>query len=248
MLCRWIKLVCAVVGILLLGVPALAADPAGPIKVEDYAKTPIKLACVGDSITAGVGTKGNNSYPAQLGRMLGTKWQVSNFGSSARTLLNAGDFPYQTKGAFKKALAFQPDVVVIMLGTNDSKPQNWTHKDQFAADLKDMVGQFQKSEGKPRVFINTPPLVPGKGNYGINEAAIQEQLPLIAAVAKELGAGVIDVHAATQGKDEMFPDRVHPNNQGAAVIARTVYATLTGKECTESVILVPAESPAKKKK
>jgi lysophospholipase L1-like esterase len=234
------------VAVVMLGVAmaALAAEPAGPIKAENY-KGPIKLACVGDSITAGSGTTGKNSYPAQLRRMLGRKWEVSNFGSSGRTLLNSGDVPYQTKGKFKEALASKPDVVVIMLGTNDSKPQNWKHKDQFAADLKDMVGRFQKLESKPRVFINTPPTVVGDGKFGINEAAVEEQLPIIEKVAGEMGATVIDVHAATVGKDALFPDHVHPNNAGAEVLAKTVYTALTGKVFTESVIQKP-ETTTKK--
>jgi lysophospholipase L1-like esterase len=232
-------MICAIAFLLVLGirVAAWAADTSRPVDVASYQHLPIKLACVGDSITEGVGATTGNSYPSQLERMLGNQWRVGNFGSSGRTLLNAGDFPYQTRGLLKQAIRFAPDVVVIMLGTNDTKPQNWTNKDQFKADLKDLAGKFQKLKSNPRVFINTPPFVPGAGNYGINEAAVKEQLPMIEEVAKEMGITVIDVHGATDGKDTMFPDRVHPNNQGAELIARTVYTALTGKTMTESVIV-----------
>src|SRR4051794_25029443 len=91
-----------------------------------------KLACVGDSITfgAGIQDRDHDSYPAQLGRMLGEAWDVRNFGVSGATMLKKGDKPYDKQKAYRDALAFKPDVVVIMLGTNDSKPQNWDkHKD-----------------------------------------------------------------------------------------------------------------------
>ena len=85
---------------------------------------PIKVACVGDSITLGAGL-GDNTYPEQLQRMLGGNYAVRNFGVSGATLLTNGDKPYVQQDLYHQSLSFQPDVVVIMLGTNDSKPQNW---------------------------------------------------------------------------------------------------------------------------
>ena len=193
--------------------------------------TKTKVACIGDSITAGAGAgHAFFSYPAQLQRMLGDRWEVRNFGVSGATLLNAGDKPYQKEAAMQNALDFKPDVVVIMLGTNDSKPQNWKFKDQFAADYKDLIAKFKNLESKPRIFICHPPLVPGAGNFGINEPVVQQEMPLIENVAKEENAGLIDVHGAFLGQDALFPDRVHPNREGAGVIAKTVYNALTGKK------------------
>lgn len=89
--------------------------------------TPIKVACVGDSITFGAGIKNRekDSYPAQLQAMLGSGFKVGNFGISARTLLKKGDRPYWKEQIYRDALAFQPDYVIIKLGTNDIKPKNW---------------------------------------------------------------------------------------------------------------------------
>lgn len=206
----------------------LAFSPGAPLRA---AGKPTRLACVGDSITAGVGTPnaGQDSYPSQLQRMLGTGWVVGNFGDSGSTLLKNGDKPYQMQGAFRRALEFKPDVVVIMLGTNDTKPQNWSKKDQFAADYKDLIAQFRALESKPRIFVCLPANVPGKGNFGINEPALLEQIPMIEAVAMQEKAAVIDVHGATKDHDELMPDRVHPNLEGATLLARTVFQGLTGK-------------------
>src|SRR4051812_11154381 len=89
----------------------------------------IKVACVGDSITAGAGVQdpGHNAYPVVLQRLLGDKYEVKNFGVSGTTLLKKGDSPYWNQKAFKAATAFAPDIVIIKLGTNDTKAQNWKH-------------------------------------------------------------------------------------------------------------------------
>ena len=206
----------------------VAADPNAPIQVGDYQGV-IRLACVGDSITAGVGA-GGNSYPKQLAVLLGDKWKVGNFGNSGSTLLNQGDKPYQKQRTFNAALEFQPQVVVIMLGTNDTKPQNWKFKNRFAADYHDLVGKFARLPTKPRIFICYPVPVPGKGNFGINEQGIKEQRPLITRVAKEARVGVIDMYAALKEHPETLPDRVHPNAKGAGLMARVAWGVLTGKK------------------
>src|SRR5947208_169754 len=97
----------------------------------------VKVACVGDSITAGAGVKdAKNKYPAQLGELLGTGYDVKNFGNSGSTMLDDGDKPYKKQKSFTDAVAFAADIVVIKLGTNDSKPQNWAKKDGFAPSTK----------------------------------------------------------------------------------------------------------------
>ena len=228
-LCR--SVVFAAFNVLILN-PLAGASRAGdaPVALQDH-QGAIRVACVGDSITAGVGTANAAflSYPQQLQRLLGGPWQVSNFGVSGTTLLNAGDRPYQKTEAFQKALKFEPDVVVIMLGTNDTKPQNWSLKGQFVADYQDLLSKFSQLPSKPRIFICHPVPVPGAGNFGINEAGVQEEIPLLDALAEQDQLGVIDMHGALAGKDVLIPDRVHPNTEGAAIMAKTVYKALTGK-------------------
>ena len=212
------------------GVSLHAADPNDPIRVSDYT-APVKVACVGDSITEGTGVldRKAQAYPAQLQRMLGDKWLVGNFGKSARTLLNAGDFPYQTTGPLKEALEFKPDVVIIMLGTNDSKPQNWKFKDNFVGDYKDLIGKFRALESKPRIFICRLVPVVGEERFSIRKQVVEEELPLIEKIAKEEQTGVIDMHAALEGHPELLRDGVHPNAAGATLMAKAAYRSLTGK-------------------
>src|SRR5689334_724667 len=103
-----------------LSMNALAAGPMDPVKPADY-KAPVNVACIGDSITQGSGAAKGQSYPSQLQAMLGDQWKVGNFGVSGRTLLKKGDYPYWKENAYQDALKSAPDVVIIMLGTNDTK-------------------------------------------------------------------------------------------------------------------------------
>jgi acyl-CoA thioesterase I len=220
----------------LLAPRVLAADPLPPIDPADF-KQPVRIACVGDSITQGSGAANGRSWPSQLQEMLGDSWKVGNFGVSGRTLLKKGDSPYWVEKAYQDALAFKPDVVIIMLGTNDTKPHNWRHKDEFVADYTELVNSFLALESKPRVYVCRPCPVPEPGNFGINEAGVREQIPLVDALAAKHKLGVIDMHAALEGKPAMLPDRVHPNSDGAGEMAKAAFTVLTGE---------PAPAPAAK--
>ena len=194
-----------------------------------HAAEPIKVACVGDSITQGSGAKPGQSYPSQLQALLGEGYQVGNFGVSGRTLLKQGDFPYWKENKYKAALAMEPAIVIIMLGTNDTKPQNWKFEAEFDADYRELVKSFQSLKSRPKVFVCRPVPVPGKGNYGINEENIQKEIPRVDALAKELGCGVIDMHAALAKFPELLPDRVHPNTAGAGEMAKAAAKAIAGK-------------------
>lgn len=189
------------------------------------AAEPIRVACVGDSITfgAGVEDREKNCYPKVLGDLLGEGYDVRNFGVSGATLLKEGDKPYWKEGKFKEATDFNPNIVIIKLGTNDTKPQNWAHKDQFEADTKALVEHFRGLPAKPEIYLCHPvPAYPG--NWGINDATIKKEVvPLVDAAAKETKSKVIDLYKALSRKPGMFPDKVHPNAAGAKVIAETVF-------------------------
>ena len=205
-----------------------AQDKSLPINPAEYA-APIKVSCVGDSITQGVGADEGKSWPDQLGKMLGGKWNANNFGVSGTTLTKSGDNPYQKQDAFARAKALNPDVVIIMLGTNDTKPQNWKNfLTDFETNLIDMVKQFAALPGKPRMFLCYPPYIAKGGNWGINESNTVTEISVISKVAAAMKVGVIDVHGNLKGNDEMIPDNVHPNGAGARVIAATVFKASLG--------------------
>ena len=210
----------------LTGLIALASLVGAPA-------SPVRLACVGDSITWGYGisNRTHNCYPAQLAVMLGTNWEVRNFGVNATTLLHQGDLPYIKQPAYARALAFKPDVVVIDFGANDSKhpddgsldatraPNNWQYKTNFVHDYAEMIAAFRRASPEAKVFICLPtPDYPGR--WGINDKTIRvEMVPMIRRVAKESDVTVIDLYTALSGRKELFPDTVHPNATGARLLA-----------------------------
>jgi Lysophospholipase L1 and related esterases len=192
----------------------------------------IKVACVGNSITQGVGVKDQkkDSYPAVLGRLLGDGYEVHNFGFSGRTLLNKGDRPYMKEKMYQDALDFMPDIVTIKLGTNDSKPQNWKYKDEFKKDLTTMVKAFKALPSKPKIYLCLP--VPAYAvQWGINDSIItHDVIPYIKSVAKKMKVKVIDLHTPLSGFPQYFPDHVHPNEAGAMRIAEVLYGVLRNEK------------------
>lgn len=212
----------------LLTMNALAADPMPPTLPADCMAR-VRVACVGDSITQGSGLAKGQSYPSQLQVMLGDGWTVANFGLSGRTLLKKGDYPYWNEKIYQDALQSAPDVVIIMLGTNDTKPQNWKFEAEFVADYTELVKSFQALACKPKIYLCRPCPVLESGNFGITGKYVKEEILRIDQLAKDMGLGVIDMHQALAGKPEMLPDRVHPNAEGAGEMAKAAFQALTGK-------------------
>lgn len=192
-----------------------------------FASEKIKIACVGDSITFGAGIKSpENRYPQQLGAMLGDKYQVENFGVSGTTLLNKGDKPYTKQKAYKDALALNANIVIIKLGTNDSKMQNWAHIANFETDLNALIDSFAKQDSKTIIYLCTPcpAFLTGKK---INKDRVKKIIPTIEKVAKERSIKIIDLNDKLADKAELFPDKIHPNDKGAKLMAEIIKAEIT---------------------
>lgn len=184
----------------------------------------IKVACIGNSITDGFGIDMRTAYgyPAQLQQLLGKDYWVKNFGVSSRTMLNKGDYPYMNEMAWKDALAFKPDIVIIKLGTNDSKPENWQYGAEFKQDLQQMITTLRKNNN-PKIFLCTP--IPAfKPTWNISDSVIVNIIiPIQQDVAKKNKLQVIDLHTlfANDG-DKMVDDGIHPDNKGARKMAEII--------------------------
>jgi acyl-CoA thioesterase I len=188
-----------------------------------FSQNRLKVACVGNSITQGPGREDPGSYPLQMQKILGENFEVKNFGVSGRTLLKKGDYPFWNEPQFQEVLAFSPDILVIKLGTNDSKPQNWQHKADFKQDYMDLIAAIKSNMPKKgKVFICIPVPV-FQDNYDINGDVMANEIrPLLLEIAKATKSQVIDLNAPLSDKPELLPDGIHPNEAGLAIIAAEV--------------------------
>ena len=200
-----------------------------------------QVTCVGDSITYGAGSSdpATKAYPVQLGTLLGAGYTVENDGHSGATLLHNGDLPYNGTAEYTQstatALARGGDVV-IMLGTNDTKPQNWANKANFESDCEAMVDHYMAvadaGSPPPRVWINLPSPDwpagdPPTNQYGIDGQILKnETIPLLQQCALAKGVSTIDVYSALLNFQADFSDGVHPNDDGAGRIAQAVHDAL----------------------
>lgn len=196
----------------------------------------LRIACVGDSLTYGhlVEYRERNSYPAQLQQLLGDGYLVENFGVNGHTVQRSGDYPYWDHAFFTESADFAPDIVLLMLGTNDAKDLNWQGVDAFASDYRALVTYFRELPENPQVYLMTPPSVYAPEDPRVSDfAKAQERLMQVAEAIRNLSLEealpLIDVFAATAERPELFlEDGVHTNAEGAKIIAETACTSLIG--------------------
>ena len=190
----------------------------------------IRVACVGNSITDGMGIDmaSKFGYPAQLGVRLGEGYAVKNFGVSGRTMSEHGDLHYQKEQAWKDCLAWQPNIVVIKLGTNDSKTANWNYaKDDYIQSLNQMVDSLNALPSKPRIIVASP--IPAfRDIWTITDSVITNGIiPLLEKYTEKKNLEYLDLHSQFKNIEKvMQPDGIHPTDKGAAQIASLVAAAI----------------------
>lgn len=193
----------------------------------------IKVACVGNSVTYGylLHNRERDCYPAQLGRMLGERYEIGNFGKSGATLLNKGHRPYMQQAEFKEALRFAGDWVVIHLGLNDTDPRDWPNfRDYFIPDYLALIDSFRMVNPHCKIWIcRMTPIAHRHHRFKSGTRDWYEQIQhAITKVAEVAGVGLIDLQEDLYCRPDLFPDALHPNPEGAGILAKTVYAAITG--------------------
>lgn len=182
----------------------------------------IRVACVGDSITQGT------EYPADLSMLLGANYTVGNFGVGGTTVSLESQSPYMNTSAFQNATKFQPNIVIIMLGTNDAHPADEQYNGSFVGDYVRLITVFQALASKPKIWIVLPPPVftNGTGTTPSSEYFASTVIPSIKQAANETNLPVINVYSALANYSEYFPDGVHPNSAGSLIIANVIYEAI----------------------
>ena len=190
------------------------------------------VICIGDSITYGQGvmsSRDTDSYPAQLAVLLGDDYRVINYGLPNRTLQSTGNMPYTQETFFQESLSKNPDIVILMLGSNDSKPDFWDAK-RYEQEYTAFLQQYQNMASKPTVYIMVPPAIflenPDSGDC--SDAIVRDEVSeILTGISKTSGAALIDLYALTQSQPQWFADGLHPNQQGNAAIAQAIAEAVT---------------------
>ncbi len=199
----------------------------------------IKIACVGNSITYGMGiaNREKNSYPAQLQNMLGSGYEVMNFGHSGATVLKNTVNPYWKTKAYADALKSEPNIVLVKLGTNDSKGQNRNRYDEFENTYKELINSFRQLSTKPRIILVAPVAAFSTDTTYISDPVLVNRIiPMIQHVAYREKLEIINLHPLFVDKESMFPDKIHPASIGASIIATRLYEAITQNRTENSDI------------
>ena len=200
-------------------------------KIKDDA---VHLAFVGDSVTFGNGVwvtekSKEHTYPAYIERMMGDGYQALNYGVSGKTLMKEGDEPYTAHYMYDESVNANADTYVIMLGSNDSKPQNWNTGD-FHSELRAFVQTYIDLESHPKVFLATPPRAfeEAEEAFDLNNDIIEHEIaPTVREVAEELDIPMIDIYEKSKDHPEWFMDGSHPNVAGNEALAKIIVPYLT---------------------
>jgi lysophospholipase L1-like esterase len=194
------------------------------IQNQKKSSNTIRIACVGDSITEG------SEYPNDLWMLLGKNYALGNFGHGGTTVSLNTPNSYMKEPTFQEAKDFQPNIVIIMLGTNDALSSFHIYNSFFVDDYLKLINEFQALASKPRIWLVLPPPIFNNGTGLSTEFFEQNVIPNIERAANKTNLPIINVYTALINHPECFPDGVHPNNKGSQLIAKEVFNAIAAKE------------------
>ena len=192
----------------------------------------IRVACIGDSLTWGFSLPDprRQSYPALLQEMLGADYAARNFGCNGASVCCDADLPYVETLAYGESRAWNPDIVLLMLGSNDATPWDWDAA-AFRRDYERIVASYSELPSHPRVILIVPTRmfrVMGMTFGGLSPEMLEEGIrPVIREVAGECGIPCIDlVDLFTDAR--FCYDGVHPNVEGTRLMAEALSSQIQG--------------------
>lgn len=179
-----------------------------------------RVACMGDSITQ------ITDYPMDLQILLGSNSKIGDFGSTGSSVNFNTSNTYYFQEAFMEARNFDPTTVIIMLGTNDARSDNYPQIGRFVGDYEHMLTRIENFSSKPQIFIVLPPPI-YSNHLNLSETNFEQGvLPKIQQVATAMNLTLIDCYTPLLNHPEYFSDGVHPDPQGSQIIANVIYKAI----------------------
>lgn len=216
-----------------------------PLPSDDVELLPVptlgisSIVAFGDSLTEGVTSsvietmsvqlEPSNSYPAKLSSLLAQRYsgqvQVTNSGVG-------GEEAVEAVSRFQSELArLQPDVVLLMEGTNDLLPTSFGSGQEGAAAIETMV-QDAKGRGVDPILATIPPQRTARDtepmvnpyNDLIRQIAIRQNVPLVdvhqvISVGQCIGSASLELSC-------LGDDDLHPTVEGYGLIAEAFFEQL----------------------
>ncbi len=192
-------------------------------------QTTLEVACLGDSITSGykLADPVHKSYPALLTQQSHGQWHVFNLGVNGATVINKGDIPITAQKSYKHLMDSRPDIVVILLGTNDIKNNNWKFVGNFVADYVELIKKIQELPSNPQIIVcSIPPVFIDYPN-GLNATRQKQINILIKKITADTGTNFCDIDTVLQKENTLFIDGIHPNVSGAEKIAHLIFQKIS---------------------
>lgn len=230
---NWLKIVVVFVLVLLVlifvGLPYFNSAAGPDNDNEEVNADDTRIAAIGDSITYDlyVAASEDDFYPQQLDDLLGDGYAVHNFGVSNYAAQSSSDFPYETTEEYQESLDFNPEIVIVMLGTNDTKATNWDGSEQFKEEYIELLETYQNLSSVSRIILASPPPA-----FIDNEVTISGSIDpgvmvnvrdTVEEVANEFDLEFVDIYEKMTGHSEYFPDGIHPDEEGSAELADIFY-------------------------
>ena len=193
-------------------------------RLAEMEDRPFRITCVGDSITEGIGASGGMDYPAQLQRLLGKEYEVTNAGTSGAFASEAACWlPYITTNGYIRGMNSNPDLVFMMLGTNDAWSAYGEQTDVdfpalFEAGYRKLIERYQAMPSSPKIVLCLPMTVYNTDD-GREKNNVNGTIPIVRKLAEEYGLDLLDMHSFTEGHADWFGDGLHPNNNGYTKVA-----------------------------
>ena len=189
------------------------------------ARGPVRVSCVGDSITYGFGLadREHECWTFLLEDRLPEGSIVGNYGVSGSCALAGGYYPWTRTAQSHAFWEAEEDVVILMLGTNDVADSTWDAA-AFERSFGELVDRILAKPGHPRLIIMLPPHV--FASPTMDELLESEAIPAMRRVAQRADAGIVDLYTLTDSHPEWFDDGLHPNAEGSRAIVKAVSEVL----------------------
>lgn len=204
------------------------------------AKAYLKIACVGDSLT-----HFSPAYTDYLKDYLDSSVQIGEFGRSGMAVSQYsntdGNGPYKDVAIeYSSCIEFTPDLIIIMLGTNDAtKVENgvpkyvWDDvKEGYKNAYLDLISSFRAACPNADIVMLTSPTVDDNNTLHISNSVLETgTYPMQKEIAAEANALLVDTRYFVKNIGDfkvLYRDGVHFTEEGAKIFAEYVIKSIKG--------------------